>query len=480
MGNQNKEKVLKAGIGYTVGNFLVKGLSFLTVPVFIRLMTQADFGDYITLMSYESIFSILIGFTIHTSFKNARYKYNEDFDKYISSIIILILISTGGFIIIANLLKAINVGFANVDLFSVNALMFYSASTAFIMCYNSYVAINYEYNSYIKVTLLNAIGNVILSVFFIVVVFRNNTYMGRLIGSVIPMILTSALIIRKLYTVRNMTVSEMKPYWSWGLKYSLPTVPHGLSQIVLSQFDRIMIRDMIGSEETAIYGFAFTVFLVVSVVTSSLTGVWDQWFYEQLNDNKADTIREAAKQFTIVFLRFCACYMLVSPEVVVIRGKPEYYASMYCVFPIVASGFFIFLYTFPAEIEYYYAKTKLIAICTSIAAAVNLVLNYILIGKYGYISAAYTTLVTYILYFILHYVVSLKIYGKQLYDLKTFIISGIIIVGFIPLCQVMIKMGLLRWLLAILIFAATVIYAQKAFNLFELIRVYILKRGVKQ
>ena len=32
-------RVLKAGIGYTIGNYLLKGLSFFTIPIFTRLLT---------------------------------------------------------------------------------------------------------------------------------------------------------------------------------------------------------------------------------------------------------------------------------------------------------------------------------------------------------------------------------------------------------------------------------------------------------
>jgi len=27
-------KIIKAGLGYTIGNYLIKGLSFLTIPIF--------------------------------------------------------------------------------------------------------------------------------------------------------------------------------------------------------------------------------------------------------------------------------------------------------------------------------------------------------------------------------------------------------------------------------------------------------------
>ena len=35
---------MKAGLGYTIGNVLVKGINFLTLPLFSRLLTTEEFG----------------------------------------------------------------------------------------------------------------------------------------------------------------------------------------------------------------------------------------------------------------------------------------------------------------------------------------------------------------------------------------------------------------------------------------------------
>ena len=76
MANESSgKKALKAGLGYTVGNMLVKGLSFLAIPLFARLMTVEDFGIYSTFSSYVMIMTVLAGFTLHTSVRNAKLDY---------------------------------------------------------------------------------------------------------------------------------------------------------------------------------------------------------------------------------------------------------------------------------------------------------------------------------------------------------------------------------------------------------------------
>ena len=39
-------KAAKAGLAYTVGNVLLKGVTFLTLPIFSRILTTEEFGFY--------------------------------------------------------------------------------------------------------------------------------------------------------------------------------------------------------------------------------------------------------------------------------------------------------------------------------------------------------------------------------------------------------------------------------------------------
>ena len=54
------KKAFKAGLGYTIGNILIKGISFISVPVFARILTIGDYGIVNTFTAYVSIISIII------------------------------------------------------------------------------------------------------------------------------------------------------------------------------------------------------------------------------------------------------------------------------------------------------------------------------------------------------------------------------------------------------------------------------------
>ena len=51
------KKALKAGTWYTICTFVLKGLSFITMPIFARIMTKTDVGAYSNLISWIAILS---------------------------------------------------------------------------------------------------------------------------------------------------------------------------------------------------------------------------------------------------------------------------------------------------------------------------------------------------------------------------------------------------------------------------------------
>lgn len=456
-------KVIKAGIGYTVGNYLLKGLSFLTVPLFARLLTTEDFGIYSTFIAYESILFIVLSVAIHSSYKNAKYKYTETYNTYISATIIMLIVNAVVLLIIGNLFSGWFCGLLELDRLSLNLLIIYSFSTAVLYCFNADVSLRYSYKSYLLVSSINAIGNLALSVVFILTLFNDRRYMGRIIGTVLPIFLIAVVICIRFIRIEkpNNTVSYLK----WGVSYSFPIVFHGLSQVILSQFDRIMIRRINGEYSVGLYSFGYTIFSIINVTFNSTDSVWNTWFYEKLSADKKESIKKYSTYYIFLILILCLFVIIVCPELIDILGGSKYYESRYCTIPIVASGFFVFLYTLPASVEYYYAKTKRIAIATIIAAGINIGLNYIFILKYGYIAAAYTTLFTYILYFIFHYIQARRIMGCNLFSNSAIILSSVVLGIVMVLSYMLMDYIVIRWIIGVFILGIGLFYEEKKMKL---------------
>lgn len=418
----SNNRVIKAGIGYTVGNYLLKGINFLSVPIFSRLMSTADYGTYGIYMTYDSIISVFIALALHSSLKNAKYEYKDRFEEYLSSILIIPLIVFLTLLVLINAFSGFFQNILDLNRIILNVLLCHSLANSIIMIYNNHLGLDYRYRDFLKISLINTLANIILSISLMFTLFINERYMGRIIGSALPMVCIAIYIY--IITFKRERPKFNKEFWKFGLSYSLPIIPHGLSQIILSSFDRIMIKSMVGIEEAGIYTLGVNVEGLAKVTTTSLDAVWGPWFYEKMNKEDSESIKKYSTFYAYGMFVLLGCLMIAGPEIIRVMGDKEYQDAKYVVIPLLCCTYFTFLYTIPAAVEYYYKKTKLIAVGTMGAASLNIVLNFIAIKNFGYQAAAYTTLIAYAAYFVFHYTIAKKIAGKQMFNTKA-------IVGFI-------------------------------------------------
>ena len=136
-----------------------------------------------------------------------------------------------------------------------------------------------------------------------------------------------------------------KEYWQFGLKYSIPIIPHGISQVILNQFDRIMIKNMISADAAGIYSFSYMINSLFLITSTSLDKVWRPWVYEKMDKEDYDSIKKQATKYAFGMALFAAMVMMVAPEIIKILGDRAYWDSTACVIPVILGGYFSFLST---------------------------------------------------------------------------------------------------------------------------------------
>lgn len=402
-----QSKVFKAGIGYTIGNVMVKGINFLAIPIFSRLLTTEEMGLYTVFAAYEAVLFVFIGMALHSSIRSAKYEFEGKIDDFTSSIMGIYWINLIVALFISIVFNKILTKLLDLDLVTLVMLVIYSFGIAVVTLYNARISLDYEYKKYIKVSLASTIGNVGLSLILIKTIFNSSRGFGRVLGITISTVLVTVYIIYDLYKRARPTFR--KKYWKFGIKYSLPIIPHGISQVLLAQFDRIMINKMIGKSEAGIYGLVGNIKLILAIISDSISEVWMTWFYEKMKNKEIEAVRSRARQLCNFFLIIAIGVMSISPELVLIIGGQKYAVGKYVAIPMILDAFVLFIYNVIVPSEYFKQKTSFIMWGTMSAAVINIITNYIFIQKYGFIAAAYTTLFAYICYMILHLVISYRL-----------------------------------------------------------------------
>lgn len=418
-------KAIKAGIGYTAANILIKGLAFLTLPLFSRIMTTEQFGVYNIFVSYETMLSIVLGLAIHSSLKSANLKFKDKISEYTSSVCLIYILSGIIWLIVALVFNQSLSRWMEMERIVVPLLVLYSFGNALILLYNNRISLEYSYKKYIAIALLNALGNIVLSLFFMFTIFSVERDVGRIVGMSVSIFCLSIVVLIGIFKKAKPRFSY--EYWRFAMIYSLPMVPHGISQVLLGQFDRIMIQKICGNSYAGVFSLACNIKMIAMVLCDSMITAWGVWFFEKMALGRKKDIQLRAVQLCIIFCILSIGLMAVSPELILILGGKAYELGKYVAIPMIVDAFLIFIYSIVVQSEYYKNKTVFVMAGTLIAAAIDIVLNLIFIPRYGFIAAAYTTLVAYICYLILHCIISRILVGFCIVPLKwLFIFAGII------------------------------------------------------
>lgn len=432
--NNISKKAGRAGLWYTVGNMLLKGCAFLTLPVFTRILTTGDFGIYNTYIAYEGLLSAILGLGLYGTIKNAKIDYGLDFDKYISAILSLALVFFAFIFAFVNIFFSAYNKFWIFNRFTTNCLLFQSFGTFLIHFYGVKLNTEFNYKSFLLISVFNTVGGVILSIFLILFVFPQERYYGRIFGSSIPPVLIALFVI--FFILKRGREFYKKEYWIYGLAIGLPLIPHVISQSLLSQFDRTMINSMVGASEAGIYSYIYTICTIMAVICTSFDNAWTPWLFLKVNAGKENEVKEASKNYIVFYSMLTMGFMCVMPEISKLIADKSYWSGIDLIVPITLANHFIFLYFLPVSIEYYHKKTIFISVGTVCAALVNLVLNYIFIRLLGYKAAAYTTMISYAVLFLAHYLISKSMGFNEIFDKKQIkkITFTVIITGIIILC----------------------------------------------
>lgn len=396
----NLSAPVKASMWFTVCNIVQKGISFLTTPIFTRLLTTEQYGEFTLYSSWYQIISIFATLNLfYGVYNNGMTKYSDSRKQFTSSIQGLSTTVT----IILFLIYIVSYEFWN-ELIGLSTLYMVAMfiELLFVPAYNFWSAgqrYDYKYKSLIAVSLFIAIGSPLLGIIAVI----NTEYKAeaRILTLVVIQILVGAIFY--IYNLKEGKRVFDKFYWKYALCFNLPLIPHYLSSIILGHSDRIMIANMVGKSEAALYGVAYNVALMMNIVTSAINNSFTPYMYKELKKENYEGIKKNSN-LLIMFVGIISLITItLGPEIIMIIASPEYKDAMWVIPPIAASIYFMFLYPIFSNVEFYFDKTIYIMVASCFGAVLNIGLNYILLPNFGYYVAGYTTLFCYMIYAFAHY-----------------------------------------------------------------------------
>lgn len=420
--NKSKQS-LNAAVWYIISNFISKSLLYICTPLYTRLLTTAEYGQYSNFLSWQNILVTLLTFDLSAAIGIGYYDLENDreFDGFINTVTIFSYLIPGLFCMVIFIFHDY---FSNIFLIGeeyLAILLIYITCNNTINIFQAEQRVRLKYKLSTVMTLGISILTVTSTLVF-VSAFKN-TLRGVLLGGTLVNIIVSFILSVRIW-IRNRAI-EWK-YLKYALRVAVPLIPHVLAGAILGSSDKVMITKYCGEEMTALYSLAYTISMIITMVSSSINKAWSPWFFDRLKYNKKDQIKKVSNiiVLAVATLSFSTC--LLAPEVLLIIGGKSYISSSVIMPPVINACFFNCVCTFYINIEFYNKKTVGISIATVISAGLNILLNYIFIRKFGYIAAAYTTLISSVISLLFHMYKVRKQGMWNIFDNRFFVVTLLI------------------------------------------------------
>ena len=416
---------LKASIWFTICNFLQRGISMITTPIFTRMFSAEEYGLFSTYASWENVAMMLVTLSLYKALMNLYVKY-DDKDAVLSSVCGLELLITSIFCVLGILFQDNVSVLLKIPQPLVICLFVNCIFQSIFQCWSLHKRFSYSYVELVVVTLIMTLGSSLVGIICCIVI--NATAIVRAISNVIILSVVGVYLCYKIFS-RNHSFIQ-KQIWKFALGFCITLLPHYLSEFVLQSSDKIMINYMCGPRDVAIYSIAYSVGSLIMLFTSAINSSFAAYQYQQIKTKNYELLSKRANQVLCFIGVILVCIMLFSPEIVLIFGGQKYKGSVELIIPICLGNYFNYMFQLFARVQEYYERKVTIVIPSVLCALLNIILNEIFIKKIGYRAAAYTTLFCYVLFCFVHFifyrVVCKKILeGKSIYDIKGLIVISI-------------------------------------------------------
>ncbi len=429
------------------------GLLVSLVPIFIgkliviRYWTENEYGIFslaftiLIIISTLSTLGLGFGVSLRIAYVRGRKEYKKIPDLIFTSILICLIVSISlGFITF--LLSEIIAEYIFHESILTIPLKIFSIAIPFLTLINVIVAIFRGFDE-VKPTVIfhQIMWNSFFPVFLIAVIYFNKNFINIFYAYLASIIITCIILIfysfRFIHTIYYTPKRFLKSKFSKELLiFSLPLFGTAVLNLLITWTDTLMLGGIKGSFDVGLYNGALPLAIFITFPLTALITIFMPIFSGLYAKN---LLNEIKRNFSIVTKWLCLATL---PIFLILFFYPEQllnflFGSSYIVaanaLRILAIGFIINNFLGPnGATLMVMGKTLFIMFATLTTAALNIVLNVILIPYYGIIGAALASAIALIS---LNLIKGYKLYSKaEVHPLskniiKPTLLSLIVIIG---------------------------------------------------
>mgnify|MGYP001042737912 FL=1 len=359
----NKYKMLpiqvRASFWFLICAFLQKGISMISTPIFTRLLTTQEYGQYNVFNSWLGIITIFVSFSLAGGvYAQGLVKFEKERNIFASSIQGLTMTLFLFWTIIYLLFHDFWNYLFNLTTVQMIAMLIMIWTTSVFNLWSNDQRVDYKYKALVIITLIVSIAKPVIGI--ILVINANDKVIARILGLVLVEMIGYSWL--SFVQIKKGKIFYSKKYWKYAILFNLPLIPHYLSQIVLNSADRIMISSMVGESEAGIYSLAYSLSSIMTLFNTALMQTLNPWIYKKIKEQDIKSIAPIAYLSLIIIAFVNLLLIILAPEAVAIFAPKSYYEAIWIIPPVAMSVYFMYSYDLFAKFAFYYEKTNLVMI----------------------------------------------------------------------------------------------------------------------
>ena len=393
-------KLIKDSAFYGGIDFAFKFIGFAVFPIYAHVFSVADFG----VMAMLVVISGLIGMLLNMGVNNAVQRFYWDPETGDGQHGVLVsaglrqLIVYGGATILIVIAMLYSIRSSINDRFGIEWGILFLALLAIlpdqILQYSlDVIRLQFKPAHFMILSFVKNVVGVAVGL-CLIINFDMGLYglfWGGLIASVFSLPLALWLIRGQLLWVVD-KASAQKIF-----HFGYPFVFAGLAYWIFGSMDRWLLAELGSAEEVGIFSIAFKFAAVLSMVNGAFSQAWSPHAIKLMRDNK-NYLRVYSEILSTLFflLALIGCFIALFSDELLIIFTPKDYWPAAKVMGFVAMGIVLYGTTQVTALGISLErKTNLLNYGAWLAAAVNFLLNLLLIPIYGAMGSAFATFIAY-------------------------------------------------------------------------------------
>jgi O-antigen/teichoic acid export membrane protein len=398
---------------YGLGGIVSRILAVLLLPLYTSYLSPADYGRIETLVAGAAVLVILLRMGISSAFFRFYFDSKDRAHR-------LVVVRTSFWFTIG----MATLGLVVVELLagSISSVLFGTGTHADLVraaAVGIWAQMNYEQlTSLFRVEersvafVLASLANIVITVgaTVLLVVALDKGPLGVLVGNFTGTLCVYVALVA--YRREQLGLQFDRRLLRAMNRFGLPLVPSALALWVTNFSDRFFLVKLADAHEVGLYSIGVRIASAVVLLLTAFRTAWPAFAYSIEDDAEARRTYGFVLTYLIAVVSWLSLTLgLLAPWIVRLLTTPSFYDGERVVAPLAFAGAAQAGYVVVAIGIGRVRRTQFNWVVTGVAAALNVVLNLILIPPYGMMGAAIATVAAYSLMFLLMAVYAQRIYA---------------------------------------------------------------------